>query len=101
VLQHFSFFPGISSAGILVLVGLGISGAPARASDCAPCCEYKWIVTYECVITYETRTVPYTKTVTCYDECGRPYPVSKTCYREVQVAVKKVVPVKKKVLVSY
>ena len=71
-----------------------VKSGTAAASDC--CC-YKYVTTYKCVICYETRCEPYTKTYTYYDQCGKPYCVTKTCYHDVQVAVKKYVPCVEKV----
>lgn len=100
MLRHFRTLRGTVGAGLLALATLGLGAGTAPAGDyCPPRCHYEWVTRYECVVTYETRTVPYTKVVTCYDHCGRPYQVTKTCYREVQVPVKKMVPVRQKVLV--
>lgn len=77
-----------------VVLSLGLAGN-AKAGGYDPCCHLKKVVTYECVISYECRTEAYQKAVTCYDHCGKPYTVWKTCYREVQVPVKKTVPVVK------
>lgn len=49
----------------------------------------------ETVIEYVTRQVAYEKPVTRYDHCGRPYVDCATCYREVQVPVRKTVPLVK------
>lgn len=73
----------------------------ARACDPPPCCTYKTVVCYEKVTEYETRQVSYTRTITCYDECGRPYTVVKTCYRDVRVPVTRLVAVTKQVKVCY
>jgi hypothetical protein len=65
--------------------------APARASDygttCAPTYHYETVTVNVC------KTVPYTKCVTLYDQCGRPYQVVRTCYRTVEVPVRKCVKV--------
>lgn len=89
----------LAAAGALTLA-FACTGA-ARANDYPPCCTYRTVTTYECVTTYETHVEPYTKVVTLYDHCGCPYQVTRTCYHEVQVPVKKYVPVCKKVLVCY
>ena len=72
--------------------------APAAANEC---CTYKAVTTYETVITYVTRTESYQKNFTLYDYCNRPYVVTRTFYRDVQVPVKKIVPVTKYVKVCY
>jgi hypothetical protein len=55
----------------------------------------KKVVTYETVVTYEIRRVPYQADYTLYDYYGRPYTVSRTLYREIKVPVKTLVPVVK------
>src|SRR5262249_15207849 len=80
--------------GVLSVAGLTGATAPALANDC--CC-YKYVTCYECVTCYETRSEPYQKVFTYYDHCGKPYCVTKTCYRDVQYPVKKYVAVTKKV----
>jgi len=84
----------------LTVVGIGSARAdyPAYYQP-APCYTVKKIVTYETVISYEIRREPYRCDYTLYDECYRPYTVSRTCYRDVKVAVKTVVPVVKYVKV--
>ena len=76
---------GLIVAAVVALGTLGGSNA-ARACD-PPYCEYK-VVVY-----YETHYEPYTQTVVCYDECGRPYSKEVTSYQKVKVAVKKLVKV--------
>jgi hypothetical protein len=87
---------GTMFAGILGLAACFAGGTPAHAGGydgysysygCAPVCHY------ETVTVYVPRTVAYTRLVTLYDECGRPYQAARTCYRTVQV------PVQKRVLV--
>jgi hypothetical protein len=82
---------GMMVAAILALAAGFAGGVPARANDygayCAPTCHYSIITVYV------PKTVAYTKLVTYYDHCGRPYQVAKTCYRTIQV------PVQKRVLV--
>ncbi len=90
----------VAAAALVTLASL-LGGGVARAGHCGPCCTYKYVTTYECVTTYQTRLQPYTKVVTLYDHCGCPYQVTRTCYHEVQVPVTKHVPVCKKVLVCY
>ena len=72
---------------------------PAFAHE--PCCTYKKVTCYETVVSYETRQEAYTKCITLYDSCYRPYTVHRTFYRDVQVPVKKVVAVTKLVKVCY
>ena len=86
------FFARISVAIALSLGSLGFAGT-------ASACCYKQVTCYETVICYETRTVPYTKLVLRYDECGRPYSAEVTCYETVRVPIKKVVAVTKLVKV--
>jgi hypothetical protein len=81
---------GTMFAGILGLAACFAGGAPAHAGGydgyrdgCAPACHY------ETVTAYVPRTVAYTRLVTLYDECGRPYQAARTCYRTVQVSVQK------------
>jgi hypothetical protein len=78
-----------------VVLGLALlAPASAQASDCAPvCCTYKTVVCYRQVTAYESQRLAYTRTVTCYDECGRPYTVSRVYYRDVQVPVTRTVAV--------
>jgi hypothetical protein len=87
----------VTVVGVLTLVA-GLA-SPAAAVACDPCCYYKTVVCYETVCSYETRQVPYTRCVTRLDECGRPYTVTVTCYKDVQIPVTKVVSVAKRVKV--
>lgn len=64
-------------------------------------CTWKQVVTYQWVTTYEIRQEAYEKTFTLYDECYRPYTVTRTLYRDVKVPVKKQVAVTKWVKVCY
>lgn len=86
----------IRNVAAAVALALGTAGS-------ASACDYVWktVVEYKTVIKYETRTVPYTQVVTLYDHCGKPYQVEKTFYKEIQVPVETVVPVKKLVKVYY
>jgi len=81
--------PGPIAAGLLALAVCTLGTTPARASDygagCAPACHY------ETVTVYVPKTVAYTKLVTVYDSCGHPCQVARTCYRTVQVPVRKCV----------
>ena len=82
---------GLAAAAVLALgtlVGTGTARAcdPPGCSD-QPCCVYK------VVTCYETRCVPCTQSVTCYDECGHAYCKDVTVYHKVRVAVTKVVKV--------
>jgi hypothetical protein len=64
-------------------------------------CKYKKITCYVVKVKYEEREEAYTKCITRYDECGKPYVVKKTCYRTIEVPVKYVVPVVKYVKVCH
>jgi hypothetical protein len=77
------------ATGALLVAGMGVFGtSPARASEyCPTTCHYK------CVTVYVPKTVYYTKLVTLYDECGRPYQVERTCATTIQVPVTIRVPV--------
>jgi hypothetical protein len=55
--------------------------------------QYKKVVTYKTVIEYKSEQEAYSKYVTEYDHCHKPYQVKKTFYRDVQVPVKKQIPV--------
>jgi len=81
----------VTAAGAVLALGLG--GPMHRAAACDPCYTYQRVTTYQCVTTYETRRVAYQEPITRYDACGRPYTATRTCYRTVQVAVTKKVPV--------
>jgi hypothetical protein len=69
--------------------------AAAKAGDVVIVRNYKVVTVYEWVISYETRSEPYTKVITLVDHCGNAYTVTKTCYHDVRVAVKKLVAVTK------
>lgn len=84
----FKFFAKISVAIALACGSLGFANA-------ASACCYKKVTCYETVVCYETRSVPYTKLELRYDECDKPYTVEVTCYKMVQVPIKKVVAVTK------
>jgi hypothetical protein len=61
------------AAGLLGFAACVLGNSRVRASDygtgCAPSCHYKTVTV--CV----PKTVAYTKLVTLYDHCGRPYQV--------------------------
>jgi hypothetical protein len=78
--------------GVMALALLAGSSLTATASEYCyrGGCKYEKVVKYVPVITYETRTEAYTKYVTCYDHCGRPYQVARTCYRTYEAPVKSV-----------
>jgi hypothetical protein len=68
---------GTMFARILGLAACFAGGSPAQAGGydsygyaCAPVCHY------ETVTVYVPRTVAYTRLVTLYDACGRPYQVA-------------------------
>ena len=99
-MKRFNSLRGMEVASVLGLTVLAFGGTTAQACDKAPQQEYTWVTTYECVTTWETKCEPYTKTVTKYDHCGKPYQATVTCYREVKVPVTKKVAVQKKVPVA-
>ncbi len=70
-------------AAVLALGTLGGTSA-ARACD-PPCCYDKPCCEYKVVTCYETRCVPCTETVTCYDECGHSYCKDVTVYHKACV----------------
>ena len=72
-------------------------GTASVVSACDP--VYKKVVCYETVYVKVTKTVPYTKSMTRYDHCGKPYCVDVTCYKDVCVKVPKTVAVVKYVKV--
>jgi len=54
---------------------------------------YKKVVSYKTVIEYKTIQEAFTKWVIEYDHCYKPVKVKKTFYRDVEVPVKKQIPV--------
>jgi len=92
--KFFSVRWSILGAAVLGLATL-FPTAFAKAGDVVVVRSYKYVTAYEWVTTYETRSVPYAKVITLTDHCGNAYTVTKTCYRDVQVAVKKLVAVQK------
>jgi hypothetical protein len=82
----------LSRRAVLAVAVLAVGLARAEASDyCPPRCAYKTVTYYKCLVVLEERTEAYTKYVTRYDHCGCPYQAAVTCYRKVQVPVKKYV----------
>ena len=75
-----------------------VFGSVAAASACDP--VYKKVVCTETVYVTLVRSVPHKKVVTKYDECGKPYCVTVTYYKDVAVVVAKTVEVVKYVKVS-
>ena len=73
-------------------------GSAVAVSACDP--VYKKVVCTETVYVTLVRSVPYKKLVTKYDECGKPYCVTVTYYKDVAVVVAKTVEVVKYVKVS-
>jgi hypothetical protein len=55
--------------------------------------QYKKVVTYKTVIEYKVVKEEVVKYVTEYDDHGKPYQVKKVFFKEVEVPVKKTVPV--------
>jgi len=80
-------------AAVVALTGATTAKASNYNDYYKPC--YKKVVCYETVTCWEARTESYTKYVTKYDHCGRPYTCEVVCYRDVKVPYKKVVPVVK------
>jgi hypothetical protein len=71
---------------------LGFLGrAPAQAGSYCGYCQTSYHYAY--VTVYVPKKVCYTTYATCYENCGQPHHVAKTCYKTVQV------PVQKRVLV--
>ena len=72
-----------------MLLGLGmtlaLTGAATAGDYCPP--KYKYVTCYETVTCWEVRKEAYTKCVTKYDHCGKPYQATVTCYRDVKVPV--------------
>jgi hypothetical protein len=88
----------VVAAGLALGAGL-IGAGGVGASEPPACCAYKVVTCYKTVTVLEDRTEAYTRVVTLYDRCGNPYEVERTCYRTVEVPVKKVVAFKKLVKV--
>jgi hypothetical protein len=80
-------------ASVLGLFGLGFTGGFASATE--PACTYKKVVCEQYVTVWVTKSVPYTKEVVKYDHCNKPYTVTVTCWKDVQVPVQKCVQVVK------
>lgn len=83
-----------------VALGVGLGGAvKATEYKCAYCeetkqyCQYRKVVTYQTVTEYRVVKEEYTQWVTEGDHDGRPVQVKKTFYKEVEVPVRKVIPV--------
>jgi hypothetical protein len=76
------------------VVAIATTGS-VSASDYANKPGYKavtvWVTQYVDVV----KSVPYEKTITKYDHCGKPYHVTVTAYRDVTVQVAKKVAVTK------
>jgi len=70
-----------------------VFGSVAAASACDP--VYKKVVCTEMVFVTVVKSVPYKKEVIKYDECGKPYCATVTCYKDVAVRVVKTVEVVK------
>ena len=89
------FIKKVFAAGV-VATGLTFGASSAQANGYeSECCHYKKVTSYDCVISYECRKEAYQKEVTKYDHCGKAYCEYVTCYRTVEVPVKKYVPVVK------
>ena len=86
--QSFRFVAGAAVVALGLVSGLGTT---SHAADCnygtAPSVAYH--LAYE--VSYETRQIPYTVSLTQYDHCGRAVSVERTLYHSVRVPVKKIV----------
>jgi hypothetical protein len=47
--------------------------------------RYRTVTQYKTVSDYRIEKQAYVKCVTAYDDCGKPYTVKKTCYKDVKV----------------
>ena len=81
----------------LLLAVVAVVGSMAAVSACEP--VYKKVVCTRTVYVEVTKSVPYTKTVTKYDNCGKPYCVKVVCYKDVTVTVPRTITVVKYVKV--
>ncbi len=79
----------------LLVAAVSTVALAAPAFACDPVCEYRKVNCYEKVITYENRTEAYQKDFILYDECGRAYTVTRTCYRTIRVPVAHLVAITK------
>ena len=91
-------FKSIKAVAAAAVLAAGFAGT-ASAGEYRP--GYKQVTTYKTVhetvydTVYDTiyvdvvKSVPYQKTVTKYDHCGKPYCVTITCYKDVTVKVPK------------
>jgi hypothetical protein len=77
----------------IAAVGFLALGAAGAASACDDCPVYKKVVCYQTVVSTEVQKVPYLKEVVQYDDCGKPYCSYEVCYKQVEVAVTRQVPV--------
>ncbi len=81
----------------VLAVALATTGAvPVTARAHEPCCTYKTVVCRAQVTHYVKKTIACPKQVICYDECGRPYTLTKVEYKEVTIPVTRTVLVTKR-----
>jgi hypothetical protein len=78
-----------------LLIALAFAAAPSLASATEPCYHFEKVTCYKTITDYVTKEVAYTKQVTAYDHCGKPYTKTVICYREVQVPVQRTVAYEK------
>ena len=91
-------FQSIKAMAVAMVVAAGLAGT-ASASDYKA--GYKAVTTYETVYVDVVKSVPFEKTITKYDHCGKPYCVTITCYKDITVQVAKQVCVTKWVKICY
>jgi hypothetical protein len=88
----------VAVAAVALSVGLG-GAVKATEYKCEYCqetkqyCQYRKVVTYQTVIEYRVVKEEYVQWVTESDHDGRPVQVKKTFCKEVEVPVRKVIPV--------
>jgi len=82
-------FKKLMAAVVAVVALAGV----ASANDCPT--GYKAVTVYQTVTCTRVVEVPYQKTVTKYDHCGKPYTTTVTAYRQMEVEYTKQVPVTK------
>ena len=91
-------FTSMKRMAAAMVVTAGLAGT-ASATEHRP--GYKAVTVYETVYVDVVKSVPYEKTITKYDHCGKPYHVTITCYKDVTVQVAKKITVTKWVKICY
>ncbi|GEM_PF-2403061 len=83
-MQRFGIASGVRGLvlGSLMAIGAFFASGSAEAGHWCSHCHYEWVVRYE------YQQVPYTRYVTYYDHCGKPYSVPKTYFQTIRVPVK-------------